>query len=451
MGLRGMGNGGSAGDQTLARVSRRHALRVGVCGALGLSVADLLRAESTTNKDGPARSIIHLNLGGGFSAQESWDPKPEAPSEYRGPFGIAKTRTGELFSEHFPKMGQVADKFTVVRSCFCRIPDHSQATYHLFTGYLPTTVIDYPQMGAVVSEHFGPRGEIPPYVAVPGLNGFSGGTGYLSSKYGAFQLGADPGNPGPFKVQDFSVPQGVTPAQLERRRQARGVVEQHLRTMKADVDQLNTQDEFFTQAASLLTSEKAQKAFSLEGESDATRALYGSGYRLKFRNSPAAVNERLLLARRLVEAGVRFVTLDYGGWDSHANIKPDFEDRAPALDHAIAGLFTDLDQRGLLDSTLVMITTEFGRTPKVNVDSGRDHWARSYSMILGGGGIRRGQTYGASDATATEPARDPVPLEDFLYTVYHQLGIDANHELLAFGTRPIEIINGAKLVPGLIG
>lgn len=451
MGLRGTANGGCAGYQTLARISRRHALRVGVCGALGLSVADLLRAESTAKQDGPARSIIHLNLGGGFSSQESWDPKPEAPSEYRGPFGIAKTRTGELFSEHFPKMGQVADKFTVVRSCFCRIPDHSQATYHLFTGYLPTTVIDYPQMGAVVSEHFGPRGEIPPYVAVPGLNGFSGGTGYLSSKYGAFQLGADPGNSGPFKVQDFSVPQGVTPAQLERRRQARGVVEQRLRTMKADVDQLNTQDEFFTQAASLLTSEKAQKAFSLEGESDATRALYGSGYRLKFRNSPAAVNERLLLARRLVEAGVRFVTLDYGGWDSHANIKPDFEDRAPALDHAIAGLFTDLDQRGLLDSTLVMITTEFGRTPKVNVDSGRDHWARSYSMILGGGGIQRGQTYGASDATATEPARDPVPLEDFLYTVYHQLGIDANHELLAFGTRPIEIINGGKLVPGLIG
>ena len=445
------GAGGCRGYRELSRMTRRNALRVGVCGALGLSVADLLRAESVAGKkDGPAKSIIHLNLGGGFAAQESWDPKPEAPSEYRGPFGITKTKTGELFSEHFSKMAAVADKLTVVRSCFCRIPDHSQATYHLFTGYLPTTVIDYPQMGAVVSEHFGPRGEIPPYVAVPNLHGFSGGTGYLRSKYGAFQLGADPGNPGPFKVQDFSVPPGVTQEQLARRRDVRNVVEKRLQSMKADTDQLSAQNEFFSQAASLLTSERAQKAFSLDGEPDSIKALYGSGYRLKFRNSPAAVNERLLLARRLVEAGVRFVTLDYGGWDSHVNIKADFEDKAPPLDHAIAGLLTDLDQRGLLDSTLVMITSEFGRTPKVNVDSGRDHWARSYSMILAGGGIRRGQIYGASNATATEPARDPVPLEDFLYTVYHQLGIDANHELLAFGTRPIEIINGGKLVPGLI-
>ena len=162
------------------------------------------------------------------------------------------------------------------------------------------------------------------------------------------------------------------------------------------------------------------------------------------------MNERLLLSRRLVEAGVRFVTVIYGGWDAHVGIKADVQDKAPALDHAVSGLLTDLDQRGLLDSTLVMITTEFGRTPKVNKDSGRDHWARSYSMILAGGGVQRGLVYGASDATASEPERDPVALEDFLHTAYHQLGINADSELLAFGTRPIEIVKGGKLVKGLL-
>ena len=451
---------GCSAYRQLGRMARRQAIQVGVgvCGALGLSLSDLLRNEAraeskkgeSSKKDGPAKSIIHLNLGGGFASQESFDPKPEAPAEYRGPFNVTKTKTGELFSEHFSRMAQVADKFTVVRSCQCRIPDHGLATYHLFTGYLPTTVIDYPQMGAVVSQHFGPRENMPAYVAVPNSNGFSGGTGYLSSKFGAFQLGADPGDSGPFRVKDFSLPAGLTMEQLERRRVARQIVEQRLRKLDGDVDQLNTQDEFFAQAQTLLTSPKAQAAFSLNDEPEHIRKLYGTGYRLKARNAPAAVNERLLLSRRLVEAGVRFVTIDYGGWDSHSNIKADFEDKAPPLDHAIAGLLTDLDQRGLLDSTLVMITSEFGRTPKVNNDNGRDHWARSYSMVLAGGGIQRGLIYGASDATASEPARDPVPLEDFLHTVYHQLGINADAELLAFGTRPIEIVNGGKLVKGLL-
>lgn len=430
--------------------SRRGAMRIGFCGALGLSMGDLLRAEAGSKKEGKAKSVIHLNLGGGLASQESFDPKPEAPGEYRGFFNVAKTNTGELFSENFAKTAQVADKLTVVRSCYCRIPDHSQATYHLFTGYLPTTVMDFPQMGVIVSEHFGPRKNLPPYVAIPSLHGFTGGTGYLSSKFGAFQLGADPGAKGDFKVKDFTLPSHVSMEQFERRRSAREIVENRLRKLDQKAETLNTMDQFYQQAYTLLSSPAAQKAFSLEDEPESVRDLYGRGYVLKNRNSPAAVNERLLLARRLVEAGVRFITVDYGGWDDHVDIRGSFQDKAPALDHAISGLITDLDQRGLLDSTLVMITTEFGRTPKINKDNGRDHWARSYSMVLAGGGITRGQIYGASDATASEPARDGVPLEDFLYTVYHQLGIDANQELLAFGTRPIEIINGGKLVPGLL-
>jgi uncharacterized protein (DUF1501 family) len=286
-----------------------------------------------------------------------------------------------------------------------KIPDHQQATYHLFTGYTPTTVIDYPQMGSVVSHLFGSRKEMPPYVAVPSMRGFEGGTGFLEAQ---------------------------------------------LRKLDADIDKLNTMDDFYKNAYSLLTSNAARKAFSLADENDAMRELYGRGYELK-QKAPAAVGERLLLARRLVEAGVRFVSVNYGSWDSHVDIKGTCTEHMPALDHAISGLITDLDQRGMLDSTLVMVTTEFGRTPKVNTSNGRDHWARVYSMLLAGGGITRGQVYGASDATAAEPARDEVKLEDFLATVYHQLGIDSNQELSAFGgTRPIEIVNGGKVVKGII-
>ncbi len=437
-------------------LQRREAMRIGFCGALGLSMAELLKHEARATvepgffKEGRAKSIIHLNLPGGMAQQESWDPKPEAPTEYRGAFGVAKTNTGEIFSDNFSRLAKVADKLTIVRSVVGKIPDHQQATYHLFTGYTPTTVIDYPQMGSVVSHLLGTRRGMPPYVAIPSMRGFEGGTGFLSSKYGPFQLNADPGAKGEFKVRDFSIPEGVSMQQFERRKTARDIVEGQLRLMEADIDKLNTMDDFYKSAYSLLTSDAARKAFSLADESEAMRELYGRGYELK-QKAPAAVGERLLLARRLVEAGVRFVSVNYGSWDSHVDIKGTCTEHMPALDHAISGLITDLDQRGLLDSTLVMVTTEFGRTPKVNQSNGRDHWARVYSMLLAGGGITRGNIYGASDATSAEPARDEVKLEDFLATVYHQLGIDSNQELSAFGgTRPIEIVNGGKVVKGIL-
>jgi len=291
---------------------------------------------------------------------------------------------------------------------------------------------------------------MPPYVAIPNKVSGTGGTGHLSSKYGAFELNADPGGRGEFKVKDFSLPGGVSQRQFERRRRARAILESRLRSQGVDDTQLGTMNEFYQRAYTLLNSPAAKSAFSLETEPQKIRDLYGHGYILNYRRQPAAIGGRLMMARRLVEAGVRFVTVRYDGWDSHVNIRNAFTDKAPALDHAIAGLLTDLDQRGMLDDTLVMVTTEFGRTPRVNSSNGRDHWARSYSMLLAGGGVTRGQIYGASDATASEPAKNPVALEDFLYTVYHQLGVDANNELLAFGTRPIEIVKGGKLVKGLL-
>lgn len=432
------------------RMNRRTAMQIGFCSTLGLSMGDLLRAEvKPGGKPAAAKSVIHLQLPGGLAAQESWDPKPEAAVEYRGAFGVAKTNTGDVFSDRFPQTAQVADRITVIRSCHCSIPDHGQAQYHLNTGYLPTTVIDYPQMGAIVSKLYGPRGEMPPYIAIPDVITATGGTGYLSSKYGAFGLGGSPDRSGRFQVRDMVLPGELTEGHFRRRQSMRDIVEQQLRSLEADVTTLDAMDDFYRQATSLIASPAARAAFSIEDEPDSIRELYGVG---SYTGPQASlVGGKLLLARRLVEAGVRFLSIDNGAnWDDHIGIQRSFELKAPELDHAIAGFITDMDQRGLLKDTLVMITTEFGRTPKINRDSGRDHWARSYSMLLAGGGITRGQIYGASDATGSEPARAAVSLEDFLYTVYHQMGIDANQELLAFGTRPIEIVNGGKLVDGLL-
>jgi uncharacterized protein (DUF1501 family) len=248
----------------------------------------------------------------------------------------------------------------------------------------------------------------------------------------------------------------MTLEQLDRRRGVREVVEKRIRALEANPVLLDTMDDFHARAYSLLTSTTAQKAFSFEGESDDTFKLYGSEVTGLINGPdgklhPKGLSERLIIARRLVEAGVRFVTLEYGGWDCHADVKKACDDQMRPFDHAITGLVTDLEQRGLLDSTLVWVTSEFGRTPKINKESGRDHWARNYSMMLAGGGFKQGLVHGASDSTGGEPDRDAVTLESLIGTIYHQMGIDPNKELVAFGTRPIEIVKDAEIMKSLIG
>ncbi|TWT60430.1 DUF1501 domain-containing protein [Rubinisphaera italica] len=445
------------------KMSRRDALQAGVFGAMGLSLGDMLRLEaagsdaftqaSGTKKEAKALSVIQLHLPGGFQQQEAFDPKPEAPVEIRGSFGVTKTKTGDVLSDNFPETAKIADKVTILRSLVGRVPDHGLATYHLFTGYPKTAVIDYPQMASIVSHELGKRGELPPYVAIPNKHSFSGGTGFISSAFGPFELGSDPGARG-YQVRDFSIPNNVTTDRFQRRLSAREIIEQRLREQQVDPNTLETMDDFYKQAQTLLTSSQAQAAFKLDEESEATFQLYGRDVvGLKGpdnRYHPKGLAERLIVARRLVESGVRFVTVNYGSWDCHVDVQKNTLDQMPALDHAIAGLVSDLDQRGMLDSTIFWVTSEFGRTPKVNRDGGRDHHARCYSNLIAGGGFTRGQFYGSSDATGAEPGRDALLLEDLLFTIYHQLGIDANKELLAFGTRPIEIIKDGKLVEGLL-
>ena len=461
---------GPAGCRGFRRLSRRAALRAGSVGALGLSLADVLSLQAARGEESitggaagmtglPQRikSVIQINLPGGFPHHESFDPKPEAPVEYRGSFGVVKTNTGDVFSDNLPQLAGIADKLTIVRSVVGKIPDHALATYHLHTGYTPTPVIDYPQMGSIVSHELGAQGELPCYIAIPGKNSFAGGTGFLPSVYGPFETGGDPGKAKKgFKVRDFSLPAGLSRERFDRRRGVRDVVDQRIRELEASPELLDTMDAFHARAYSLLTSAEAQKAFSFDGETDETFELYGSEVTGDIKGPdnrlhPKGLAERLIIARRLVEAGVRFVTLEYGSWDCHQDVKKACDDQMRPFDYAITGLVTDLDRRGLLDSTLVWVTTEFGRTPKVNKDSGRDHWARVYSMLLAGGGFKPGLIHGASDSTGGEPARDAVTLENLMATIYYQMGIDANKELVAFGTRPIEIVKDAKIARSLLG
>ena len=450
------------GPRYFTAFGRRSFIQVGMLAGLGLTLPQLFRAIASASSvlpatgglnraEGPAKSVIQIILPGGLAHQESWDPKPEASIEYRGPLGVVKTKIpGIVFSENLSQTAQIADKITVVRSITGRIPDHAQATYQMFTGYLPTPAILHPSVGAVVSNQFGPRKNLPAYIGVPNVPQ-AAGTGYLSSKFGAFELGADPGQKN-FQVRDISLPKGIDEARLERRRTAREALEDHFRQLESNPAELDSMGEFYQQAYKLISSPEARHAFSLDGEPDSMTKLYGE-YKSPRGGRPMSVGRQLMLARRLVEAGVRLVTVMYGGvegWDNHQRIKEAVTDGMPAFDHAFAGLITDLDQRGLLDSTLVMVTTEFGRTPKINENAGRDHWARVYSYALAGGGIKRGQVYGASNSTASEPDSDPVTVEDFLATVYHQVGIDSSDRLLAPGGRPIDIVRDGKVVAGLI-
>ncbi|MEZ6142424.1 MAG: DUF1501 domain-containing protein [Zavarzinella sp.] len=426
--------------------NRRFFMQVGAISSLGLTLDGFLRTKTANaeqkyfeSKEGKAKSVIHIFLPGGMAHQESFDPKPNAPIEYRGEMGVIKTKLdGVFFNEMMKKTSQIADKITVCRSMTHGEAAHERGTHNMFTGYRPSPALQFPSMGTVVSHEFGPKNNLPPYVCVPSVPNTYAGSGYLSSKFAPFALGSDPASEG-FRVQDLALPGGIDDKRFSSRRNILDTVNEHFEKREKS-DNIAAMDTFYHQAYALISSDKAKAAFDINAESGTVRDEYG-------RN---AAGQRMLMARRLVEAGVRFVNLTYGGWDMHDNIKAGITNQLPAFDQAFATLITDLDRRGLLDSTLVMVSSEFGRTPKINGTAGRDHWPKVFSVVLAGGGIKRGSIYGSSDATATEPEEDPLTVENLAKTVYHQLGINGEKELMAPGDRPIEIVDGGKVVKELL-
>jgi hypothetical protein len=424
------------------RASRREFLAVGALGALGVTLADLLAVEAAQSDGIPApkaKGIIHIFLPGGMAQQESFDPKPYAPLEYRGSFGVVKTTIpGVVFSETMPQIAAIADKITVVRSMTHGEAAHERGTHTMFTGYQPSPAVVFPSMGSVISHELGPRQNLPPYVCIPNEPNPYAGTGYLSSSFGPFSLGADPAGKG-FKVRDLSLPHGIDQPRFARRQTMLEAVNAHFAQAEKS-DALAAMDTFYQRAYSLISAPKAREAFNIDAEPARVREAYG--------RNPAG--QRMLLARRLISAGVRMVSLTYGGWDFHRAITPSTRREAPALDRAFAALISDLDRTGMLDQTMVMVSSEFGRTPKINSDAGRDHWPRVFSILMAGGGFKRGLVYGSSNATASEPDSDPLTPPDLFATMYHLLGVDYQKRLLAPGNRPVDIVRGGKVRSDLL-
>jgi uncharacterized protein (DUF1501 family) len=419
------------------RPSRRAFLQVGAVAGLGLTLDDFFRlraAEPAKKKEAPAQSVIHIFLPGGIAHQDSFDPKPNAPLEYRGDMRTVPTKLpGVFLNECLKQTAQVADKITVCRSMTHGEAAHERGTHNMFTGWRPSPAIQYASMGSIVSHELGVRNHLPPYVCIPSVPTTYAGSGYLSSSFAPFALGSDPASPR-FTVRDLNLPSGVDADRFTTRKTMLEAVNAHF-AGKEKSDNLEAMDTFYQRAYALISSQKAREAFDINAEPAPLRDEYG-------RN---AAGQRMLMARRLVEAGVRLVSLTYGSWDLHANIAANTRSQLPQFDQAFAALIRDLDRRGLLASTLVMVSSEFGRTPKVNGSAGRDHWPKVFSVVLAGGGIKPGSVYGTSDATATEPEDDPLSIEDLAYTVYHQLGIDPDKKLMAPGNRPIIIVDEGKL------
>jgi hypothetical protein len=429
--------------------SRRDFLKVGVLGGLGLTLGDyfhLMDAQAQEavaleqvklNPSPKAQSAIFIFLAGGMSHIDTFDPKPYAPIEYRGELGSVKTKNGDVFGGQLPKLAEIADKFSVIRSMTHGEAAHERGTHNMLTGFRPSPAVQYPSFGSVVSHLYGPRQDLPPYIAVPSASDPFFGTGYLSSAYGPFSVGGEP-QANEFQVRDLNLPEGVTPERMEQRKGLLAAVDQHFSTLE-DGDSLEAMDNYYQRAYALISSQNAREAFDIKSEPEEMRDQYG-------RNN---FGQRLLLARRLVEAGARFVTVYDGGWDNHINIKGALEGKLPSVDLGLSVLLNDLESRGLLETTMVVLATEFGRTVKINTDGGRDHWPKAFSIALAGGGLKGGIIHGETDRTGAEPSKDPVGPEDLAATLFTQLGIDPTGRLMSGGDRPIDIVRHGQVIPTL--
>lgn len=422
------------------RLHRRDFLKAGVLGFLGLGLTEYLALSSASAAGldgGTATSAVLIWMGGGPSHLDLWDLKPDAPVDIRGLFNPVSTNAkGVQISEHLPKMAQQMDKVALIRSMTSNEADHERGTHTMMTGFEPLPGFGVPSYGSVAASLLSSRSALPPYIAIPQPVAY-GGAGFLGAALNPFAPGGDPNND-KFKVRDLSPPNDMTVERVDRRRTLREAVDGLFSRFEKGSDRVRTVDSFYESAYKLLASSEARTAFDLSKEPAPVRDAYG---RTQFGQS-------LLLARRLVEGGARFATVTSGGWDTHNNNFNALKNNLlPNFDRSLAAFLQDLHDRGLLKKTLVIVMGEFGRTPKINREGGRDHYARCFSVLLAGGGVKGGQVVGASDARGAEPAERPVKPEDLSATIYHCLGIDYTQSIaspegvrvtLSRGGRPVE-------------
>ncbi|MCO6459117.1 MAG: DUF1501 domain-containing protein [Pirellulaceae bacterium] len=425
--------------KTCDGVRRRDVLKIGVLGATGLTLANYLRlAEAGEVRSGQAKAGIFINLTGGPSHMDTFDLKPDAPSEYRGSFNPIKTNvSGVEICEHLPKLAGCADKYAILRGVTHTLGAHQLGTEYVNAGTRPLPSLEYPGYGAVVTKELGAPADIPPFVAIPNSAQKSG---FLGVKYAPLNTGSTPRAGAPFSVRGISLGNGVTVADLEKRQTLLRDLDVAFQGHEKSSQLLDGLDRFGQQAYSIITSKRSREAFDISRESPEFAKPYGE--------DPFGMS--CLLATRLVESGVRFVTITLGGWDTHQDNFTRLKDRLlPPLDTGLAALFTGLDQKGLLDSTAVFVTGEFGRTPKINqrsAEGGRDHYPRCMFMLMAGGGIRGGQVVGQSDDKATMPANEGYSPDDAAASFYHALGIDHTKEYHTSTGRPITIVRDGTVI-----
>lgn len=422
-------------------VDRRNFLRVGGLAGLGLSLpAALARRQAAAAEGQPLRDVncILIWTRGGTSHHDTFDPKPEAPVSVRGEFGFIDTAVpGVKFTEVVPRMAKELNRFAVLRGWNPENGSHGVADQWMMSGHPHNPTIHYPSYGSIVSLKKGFKSKMPPFVQL-GDNvdrTFGGGTaGYLGAEHNPFEMLSDP-NAATFTVRDITPPQGVDMGRVSRRRRMLASVEALQRKAEVQPAAFLAQDEHYRAALDMITAPETKQAFEIESEDPKLRERYGRTY----------FGQSCLLARRLIEAGVRFVTVSDGGWDHHTTVFSGIKGRIPPLDQAIPELLIDLEQRGLLETTLVVWLTDFGRTPKINSASGRDHWATAGFAAMAGAGVPGGAILGRTDDEGGRPTHDEYRTADIAATIYSKLGIPLDLITTAPDGRPIRLNEGRPI------
>jgi len=412
-------------------VTRRDFLRVGALAGIGLSLPKFLELQAHGNvTPAKGRAAIYVRLAGGPSHMDTFDMKPDAPDTHRGEFKEISTNVpGIRISEHLPKVAQCADKFAILRGVSHTLAAHELGSVYLLTGNRPIASLRYPSFGAVVSREMSAPSHLPPFVAIPNQGNYP--TGFMGPEYGPFETGQAPAAGRPMDVRGLALRNGVTLEDIDRRQNLVKRYDTAFGEYAKEDKLLAGMDEFGQKAYEMMRNEKSREAFNLAKEPESITGLFGKD----------AFSQSCLLATRLVESGVRFVTVNLGGWDTHQNNWATLKDRLlPQLDAGLAGLFQALAAKGLLESTSVFVTGEFGRTPRINQRGGRDHYPRAMFCLLGGGGMQGGRVIGESDAKGEGPKDKAITPDDVAATFYRSLGIDHTKEYHTPSGRPVMIV-----------
>ena len=421
-------------------VKRRDFLKFGALAGIGMTLSQYLHmADAGAVAPAKGKAAIFVRLAGGPSHLDTFDPKPNAPLEIRGEFKPISTNVpGVQISEHLPKLAQVADKFAILRGVSHTLAAHELGTLYMNTGNRPIPSLSFPAYGAVCAKELGADPDMPAFVSIPSFGQDS--AGYLGVEYGPLETGATPQPGQPVRIRGLTL-NGITLEEIDRRNNLLKRYDTAFGSLAEEDRLLSGMDKFGQKAYAMMRSTKARDAFDLSKESHSINEMFASD----------PFSQSCLLASRLVESGVKFVTVQLGGWDTHSDNFNSLKDKVlPSFDAGLAGLFRALESKGLLSSTGVFVTGEFGRTPKINKNAGRDHYPRSMFCLLGGGGIKNGQVVGESDANAEQPKDHPITPDDVAATFYKSMGIDPTKEYKTPGGRPVMITRYGNVIPELL-